>query len=588
MDIDVINEGKDRNLQEQHVSENLAFDYMVRRKTHDDDHLNVDRGSTNPALQRGEMSHLNVIHLQEVTFGKEKNDRPPRANDIAIIDVLAPNRQERAAIVACEKASIDDKAEINGRKIESIEQLQHDLKTTDLYVYEPLPAVFTSSTYDTRAGKPGEQRNGGGDSLANKDSRDEISIKSTKTIFDGKWVDEHDIADDNHQDKNPSMHDDKDLRRFKVNDNFFNKIDTPEKAYILGLLASDGNLHKGSNRVRLRLNERDSSILEKIRINMGLEKPIGHYSDRKGGKMVDLSFSSRIIYQDLIKAGINPSTKSLELKYPSKHILEEKFTKDFIRGYFDGDGSISVHKSKGFPEFKMNFTGTYDVLENIARILHEEIGLKQPSIRKDVRTVNNHIFSISGTGNAGKIFIYLYGEKFDISIDLAVERKYNKMKFAHEKFKESIGKRKIIDKEDFRLRIIDLIKEHPRNTSELVKVFNFKHETIKKPISTLNCVEKIYPHDRTGPGHLWSLPGQKLKDHIYPECISKEILNRALKPSQIRTYMKAVKAGYYDLKQQVGNKELSGIWGEKLPNVQKKMKLIKRSLMKEVNRETTE
>ncbi len=419
--------------------------------------------------------------------------------------------------------------------------------------------------------------------LIPKKERVDPAAESTIPILNGKGD-----VDEIQQDKNPSRHETKDLRRFKVNDNFFKNIDAPEKAYILGLLASDGDLHKGSNRVRLRLNERDSSILEKIRMNIGLEKRIMHYTYGKVNRMAELSFTSREIYQDLIKAGIHPSTKSLDLKYPSKQILLEKFDKDYIRGYFDGDGSISVHKSKAFLEFKMNFTGTRDVLDNIARILHKEIGLKQPSIRKDKRTVNNHIFSISGTGNAGKIFSYMYGEKFNISTDLAIERKYNKMKFAYDKYKEALEKHKIIDKDDLQRRIIESIKERPQNTSELVSRFNSKHETITKILSELDCVEKIYPHDRSGPGHLWRLPGHKLKDHVYPEEVSEGMLKRALKPSQIDTYMKAVKEGYFDLKKQFGNKELAEMWGENLSNVQKKMKLIRRSIVKEMKRTKTE
>ena len=50
------------------------------------------------------------------------------------------------------------------------------------------------------------------------------------------------------------------LRKFKVNNDYFEKIDTKDKAYFLGLLIADGN-----NEVvgfRLQLKESDKHILE--------------------------------------------------------------------------------------------------------------------------------------------------------------------------------------------------------------------------------------------------------------------------------------------------------------------------------------
>ena len=49
----------------------------------------------------------------------------------------------------------------------------------------------------------------------------------------------------------------------KINKNFFNKIDTEEKAYFLGFLYADGYNNTDRNSVALSLKEDDKEILEK-------------------------------------------------------------------------------------------------------------------------------------------------------------------------------------------------------------------------------------------------------------------------------------------------------------------------------------
>lgn len=54
-------------------------------------------------------------------------------------------------------------------------------------------------------------------------------------------------------------------RRFNVNDHYFDNIDTPNKAYFLGLLFSDGTMStRDKHIVRISLQESDREILEKM------------------------------------------------------------------------------------------------------------------------------------------------------------------------------------------------------------------------------------------------------------------------------------------------------------------------------------
>src|SRR5690606_14362207 len=71
-------------------------------------------------------------------------------------------------------------------------------------------------------------------------------------------------------------------RKYKINQNFFDNIDTEEKAYFLGLLCADGCNHINNTKVSLFLKESDKEILEKFKNMLQPEKPL-NYAIRKRG-----------------------------------------------------------------------------------------------------------------------------------------------------------------------------------------------------------------------------------------------------------------------------------------------------------------
>jgi intein-encoded DNA endonuclease-like protein len=74
---------------------------------------------------------------------------------------------------------------------------------------------------------------------------------------------------------------------------------------------------------------------------------------------------------DLIALGCVPR-KSLILRFPTKEQVPQHLIKHFIRGYFDGDGSIGLVKkhTQGF----VNFVGTKNMLLNIIKNIEKEQG----------------------------------------------------------------------------------------------------------------------------------------------------------------------------------------------------------------------
>lgn len=126
-------------------------------------------------------------------------------------------------------------------------------------------------------------------------------------------------------------------RIYTVDEDFFERIDTPNKAYLLGFIMADGNIYRTT--LTIRLKKDDLAHLEKIKTLLHFTGPIKPDND---GKSVSLRISSLKICQDL-EALKCTSNKSLTLEYPE---IPDYLEPHFIRGYFDGDGSISIVSKK--------------------------------------------------------------------------------------------------------------------------------------------------------------------------------------------------------------------------------------------------
>ena len=141
-------------------------------------------------------------------------------------------------------------------------------------------------------------------------------------------------------------------RKYPCNDDFF-KVQSADMAYVLGFIAADGYISKKENCVSIELNEKDIQILEDIKTATGVTRPITVQTRKNGNRTATLRNWSKSWKDDLAHYGIT-NKKTLTLSPPK--LLLPQYRIDYIRGYFDGDGSISSYHSvngKGY-----SFTGT--------------------------------------------------------------------------------------------------------------------------------------------------------------------------------------------------------------------------------------
>lgn len=88
--------------------------------------------------------------------------------------------------------------------------------------------------------------------------------------------------------------------------------------------------------IRICLQNKDSYILENFKYYIKSNKPISH----QNGRYSTIEISSDKMVDDIVHLGITPQRKTYGNVIPT---LKSIFYRDFIRGYVDGDGSISYN-----------------------------------------------------------------------------------------------------------------------------------------------------------------------------------------------------------------------------------------------------
>ena len=134
------------------------------------------------------------------------------------------------------------------------------------------------------------------------------------------------------------------VRKYTLNENYFDQINTPNKAYILGFLYADGHNEISKFTISMSLQEEDKEILEKIRKELCSNKPLEYidYSNKHDfvyhyKNQYRLLLFSKHMCSSLIKLGV-VKNKSLIITFPT--FIDDSLLSHFVRGVYDGDGSI--------------------------------------------------------------------------------------------------------------------------------------------------------------------------------------------------------------------------------------------------------
>lgn len=197
-------------------------------------------------------------------------------------------------------------------------------------------------------------------------------------------------------------------RKFPIDENFFEKIDTEEKAYYLGLMYADGCNREACNVVSISLGKKDEDILiafsKAILVGNIFLKEYSRGLNQQNRVMLNLV--NKKVSQDLAKHGCG-TRKTFILQFPN---ISENLHHHFIRGYFDGDGMLTLNarKSKSYKEAAFSIVSTKEMLETIGKKISDlgvHFGISK---RFKNRNNNNYTLRVSGNQQIKKVAEYLY------------------------------------------------------------------------------------------------------------------------------------------------------------------------------------
>lgn len=164
---------------------------------------------------------------------------------------------------------------------------------------------------------------------------------------------------------------------------FFKYIETEIQSYLLGFHAADGSINLERNTLRIKVTKNDSEI---IKLYQEFISPEAYTRDVNGFMTTirekevytktasEINIASKILISDLINLGFGPNKTYLDLKIP---LIKESLVRHFLRGYFDGDGSIIGSVRKPNPK---NREKSY----RVSRAFN--IDSKKISILEDIKT----------------------------------------------------------------------------------------------------------------------------------------------------------------------------------------------------------
>ena len=199
-------------------------------------------------------------------------------------------------------------------------------------------------------------------------------------------------------------------RRRNYNRTFFS-TNTSESFYWAGFIAADGCVSgKKSKYLSMALAKKDHDHLEKFVKAIEFDRQI---------KKTSISLCSKEMFNDLARFNIVPR-KTKIYTFP-EWLVNHPLVNHFMRGYFDGDGSIYYSTNKpGFrKKLSISICGTKEFLTTFRSVLSKNCNVNgHAKIRK---TKGIYAFGYCGNNNIIKIRNFLY---LNSTENIRMDRKY--------------------------------------------------------------------------------------------------------------------------------------------------------------------
>lgn len=205
--------------------------------------------------------------------------------------------------------------------------------------------------------------------------------------------------------------------KYQENQFFFDEI-TPVTAWTLGLLLSDGFLRERSEKsFGIKLKIKDKDVILKLRRLFKYSGPIYYRAPKStiypGGITINDSGSAMLkIYSEYVvnklkSIGLNEN-KSLNEKFLDciKRQNNEQIYSSFIRGIFEGDGSVLFDRKRFSSCFQI--VGTQELLKDIQKYLMKYCNVKKTKLTRNIKGKNHFALRYRGNKQAIRILEWIY------------------------------------------------------------------------------------------------------------------------------------------------------------------------------------
>lgn len=237
--------------------------------------------------------------------------------------------------------------------------------------------------------------------------------------------------------------------RKKINQDFFKKW-SDKMSYVLGFFVADGCIAVSKDRFNrpftFNITSADKKHLYKIR---KLLKSYHKISDKKGGNGnvgYQLQIRNQTIVNDLMKLGIYPR-KTYNL---SPINIPEKYFNSFLRGFFDGDGSVYIYKVNNTPQIKLDLISTsYSFINDLNLRVCKALNIPFKNIHKQTERKGNNMMMYSicfYINDCEKLYKFMYKKasiylerKYRIFKRWEKEKLLNRRKYIRQDYPSKIG-----------------------------------------------------------------------------------------------------------------------------------------------------
>ena len=219
-------------------------------------------------------------------------------------------------------------------------------------------------------------------------------------------------------------------RKYKVNDNYFSTL-TPDSAWLIGFLAADGYLTRDKNTIIISLQRLDKEILERIKIAISFTGEIKEFLDH-GYEKASISFTSEQMRKDLEKYGV-VNNKTDKVFFP-KELMSKELLLHFLRGYWDGDGSI--YEPSDAHKISMNLVSVNkQFIKDVNTFLEDFYGIPSVTVheRWDKKSTRPLYYITYRTTSSFKLGSLFYNNEY-----LGLQRKKDKYKLICEKYQHEL------------------------------------------------------------------------------------------------------------------------------------------------------